>query len=928
MRPILKLVKSNSLQSYFQKEVPFSTKPSDNSQIRPLASDPSRPICDGRLDDCDRESANDISWSTAVSPTHGPMKKRKSPAGKNGMDVWSHVGRIRADLHHKYARRNANLLPYTHACFHCGSTLALGWSKKDVSGDRLREGCWQTTVVHRHLRVCNMLPTGALAQMTEYNDEVQKIKLEKGVRRNSKVAMPIKMPGGEVVFSTSLDADIRQAAKVAIARTVMYSQTQLPDHYLDCPFEKDKQRLLYKAGFEDAMMGKTDSSNFPTLGSRAVSDYVESEDAIQRAYGRVWATKLDEAASGNPHSQVQSDLVTLSDHGKWQSIGHTDVCPISGIPFTVNTGFRHVADKKNETSAVDMEEQSQRFFGRKQLAVAHSIVTDVGAFGVGAEVVREYPFGTQLHRDKCMMHQMSKVIGYGAMSYGYKDGKGGTLHHCAQIASFNEDFRSLEICFRRQDNAELLSSIARELGMANLRCKTQFNVTRCAGEMHQHTWAIRMCRAIRLIEFKYPNRCQHNFKGNRWQELVEIHALEELAGGLTMKCQTENVATAGYWFHWLDNAFGVLAGRLPMSVVDVDNIAKSPTLPMILRDPDHFLPLPTLVRERHQVEFKRRFGLLGDRTGFDVDSEWKPTMTPAYGLPILLDPRLNNVTTKFGLSTSKKEEYELLLHNMHYEWYLRARQVKVNEQRCEHEAELRLMVLEADILAREKRQDDPLTPEADDDMGWDNPVPALHVARRVIAEPPVPPNIPLISAECYYEISKIQYKAYVDACRNVVPWRNLYPDEKFSIGEKGILWQDKLSTVNLAPVWSLLEAYNKEGCRYGYMLELAKHSKANVYKLQASSFVERVNSAGKIVLNETNVKLKEDKVEKRVMLRMNRKWMCHMKSTYDIDEEMMILLRASHDALAVTLDDNQTRAVPLQMSVDDARLSPQHGVSE
>ncbi len=54
-------------------------------------------------------------------------------------------------------------------------------------------------------------------------------------------------------------------------------------------------------------------------------------------------------------------------------------------------------------------------------------------------------------------------------------------------------------------------------------------------------------------------------------------------------------------------------------------------------------------------------------------------MTPAYGLPILLDPRLNNVTTKCGLTTSKKEEYEVLIHNMHYEWYLRGRQVKTNE---------------------------------------------------------------------------------------------------------------------------------------------------------------------------------------------------------------------------------------------------------
>lgn len=99
-----------------------------------------------------------------------------------------------------------------------------------------------------------------------------------------------------------------------------------------------------------------------------------------------------------------------------------------------------------------------------------------------------------------------------------------------------------------------------------------------------------------------------------------------------MKCQTENVANSGYWFHWLDNAFGILAGRLPISVVDVDKIGKSPTLPMILRDPDHFLPLPTIVRDRHQVEFKRRFGLSGDASGFDVDCDWKPTMTPAYGL--------------------------------------------------------------------------------------------------------------------------------------------------------------------------------------------------------------------------------------------------------------------------------------------------------
>jgi hypothetical protein len=123
------------------------------------------------------------------------------------------------------------------------------------------------------------------------------------------------------------------------------------------------------------------------------------------------------------------------------------------------------------------------------------------------------------------------------------------------------------------------------------------------------------------------------------------------------------------------------------------------------------------VRQRHQIEFKRRFGLSGDVTGFDVESDWKPTMTPAYGLPILLDPRLNNVTSKFGLSSTKKDEYENLIHTLHYEWYLRARQVKIEEQRAQHADELCLITHATELKARELREEDPLTPEADDDMG-------------------------------------------------------------------------------------------------------------------------------------------------------------------------------------------------------------------
>ena len=79
---------------------------------------------------------------------------------------------------------------------------------------------------------------------------------------------------------------------------------------------------------------------------------------------------------------------------------------------------------------------------------------------------------------------------------------------------------------------------------------------------------------------------------------------------------------------------------------------------------------------------------------------------------------------------------------------------------------------------------------------------------------------------------------------------------------------------------------------------MARHSKASVYKLQASSFCERVNSAGKIVFSDSNLSLSSEKVEMRTMLRMNRKWMGHMRQHYpECTADLMLLLRESHEAL-------------------------------
>ena len=80
---------------------------------------------------------------------------------------------------------------------------------------------------------------------------------------------------------------------------------------------------------------------------------------------------------------------------------------------------------------------------------------------------------------------------------------------------------------------------------------------------------------------------------------------------------------------------------------------------------------------------------------------------------------------------------------------------------------------------------------------------------------------------------------------------------------------------------------------------MSRYSKASVYKLQVSSFCERVNSAGKIVFIDSNLSLASEKVEQRTMLRMNKKWMAHMRKHYpDCTADLMVMLRQSHEALA------------------------------
>jgi hypothetical protein len=188
------------------------------------------------------------------------------------------------------------------------------------------------------------------------------------------------------------------------------------------------------------------------------------------------------------------------------------------------------------------------------------------------------------------------------------------------------------------------------------------------------------------------------------------------------------------------------------------------------------------------------------------------------------------------------------------------------------------------------------------DMGFE---PDSDEERVVVAAPLVilaPPEIPLLSREVFLIESVESYRAYKQACK-MLPWADLYPDPKYKIGVHGACWQELMYDVELAPVWKALDALNRTN-QFRFFPMMARYSKASVYKLQASSFCERVNSAGKIVFSDSNLSMASDKVEQRTMLRMNKKWMAHMRKHYpDCTADVMVLLRQSHEALAPLMPD-------------------------
>ena len=146
------------------------------------------------------------------------------------------------------------------------------------------------------------------------------------------------------------------------------------------------------------------------------------------------------------------------------------------------------------------------------------------------------------------------------------------------------------------------------------------------------------------------------------------------------------------------------------------------------------------------------------------------------------------------------------------------------------------------------------------------PVHAPSPVRPAEPERPDPADFDLVHAR------------FRSACKDF-DWRATFPDAGLP-PEGNLRPLEDLMTIDVSVVISKMITDDVDRKLYGYLPYMALGSAAGIGKLLASSFAERVNSQGNIVLDKGNTLLSDEEVEMLVVLRMNRQFMTWIRSNF------------------------------------------------
>jgi hypothetical protein len=348
-----------------------------------------------------------------------------------------------------------------------------------------------------------------------------------------------------------------------------------------------------------------------------------------------------------------------------------------------------------------------------------------------------------------------------------------------------------------------------------------------------------------------------------WLAISEFQGVFDVSALVATLQQTEQAFTC---------ALGLVLKRVMMEefrsirivVIDQDNVTKDPKVPKVKKSVSDFTDVGRTCLFRATLEAERRYcGNKGDElTNADV------VPTDRELVSVLLDPRTVNSLSTLGLKSVKEMGLPKLRAI-----YVAYGQIALKYDQDEHDKE-------HDGIIAEPEPEDNGTDDSDNNC-WDSEDEADGNGTTVPpkATPSRPPD--KSAADFKTEFSKC-FNMYRKRCAEIA-WKDEAPNLGIVATKKGALSQDDVVDLWYLPMGHILKQFITEDPdrkKYGHLPYMATGSKASIGALLASSFCERINSAANIVLHDGNLKLGEEEINKMTVLRMNRTFMQHMRSTY------------------------------------------------
>ena len=112
---------------------------------------------------------------------------------------------------------------------------------------------------------------------------------------------------------------------------------------------------------------------------------------------------------------------------------------------------------------------------------------------------------------------------------------------------------------------------------------------------------------------------------------------------------------------------------------------------------------------------------------------------------------------------------------------------------------------------------------------------------------------------------------------NMIDWAAQFPDAKLP-AEPDLV--NDLMELDMGEFYRKLMGSDPHQRTYGFTPLMATFSSGQIGALNGESFCERVLSAGNLVVDEGNTLLSSEEVEMLTVLRINRKFMQHMRAHY------------------------------------------------